>query len=320
MHRDCCWLLFLPVISLASLLAAEFFLLYSSWIIKKCCDSQYDCESGAAALNCAVTFACFSHCWQCSAHLFSCFLTWCTSRSVMPQSARPKISPWRGKKREGGFRWWILKKSCLPSSTERVLFVWICIQVRVLFAGEGNGREGYFSFPSCTSSRTQIGTEGWAVSPGISILSLAWLPLRETCQGHPFTTTHMPVVSSNITKDPREPRAGPPAADLPPQPNNPTSSAFFTLPLIPMAAKPDVPVALWHCRSHCSCPEKRLWKQLLADEKFMRCYHIFEYPRLIVSLSLSLCPSLFLGDAQMTHQSVQHMGLGLFCLWSVGEY
>lgn len=41
-------------------------LLYSSWIIKKCCDSQYDCESGAAALNCAVTFACFSHSLRCS--------------------------------------------------------------------------------------------------------------------------------------------------------------------------------------------------------------------------------------------------------------
>lgn len=39
----------------------------------------------------------------------------------------------------------------------------------MLFTGEG-GKEGYLSFPSCTSSRTQIGTEGWAVSPGISVL------------------------------------------------------------------------------------------------------------------------------------------------------
>lgn len=98
LYRECCWILFLPVISLASLLAAEFFLLYSSWIIKKCCDSQYDCESGAAALNCAVTFACFSRSSQCSPCLFLCFLTWFTSQSMMLQSSRPKISPWRGKR------------------------------------------------------------------------------------------------------------------------------------------------------------------------------------------------------------------------------
>ncbi|KAI9526819.1 hypothetical protein NQZ68_035569 [Dissostichus eleginoides] len=79
---------------------------------------------------------------------------------------------------------------------------------------------------------------------------------------------------------------------------------------IPMTVKLDVPMTLWHCRNHSGCPEKRLRKQLLADEKFMQRYHIFEYPRLI----LSLFPSLFLDDAQMTHQSVQHMGLGLFCL------
>lgn len=305
-----------------------FFLLYSSWIIKKCCDSQYDCESGAAALNCVVTFACFSLSSQCSPCLFSCFLTWFVSQSVMLQSSRPKISPWRGKR--GDFQWWIPKKSCLPSSTERELFAWICIQVRVLFTGEGKGREGYFSFPSCTSSRTQIGTEGWAVSPGISILSLAWLPPRETCQRLPFTTTHMPVVFSNITKDPRDQHIRPPAADLPPRPMN-SPLLFFMLLQIPMAAKLDVPMALWHCRSHSGFPEKRLWKQLLADEKFMQCYHIFENPRLIISPSLSplffspslspsLFPSLFLDDAQMTHQSVQHMGLGLFCLWSVGEF
>lgn len=66
---------------------------------------------------------------------------------------------------------------------------------------------------------------------------------------------------------------------------------FFTLLHIPMAARVDVPVTPCNCRNHSSCPEKRLWKQLLADEKFMQCYHIFEYPSLLLSLSLSL--SLF---------------------------
>lgn len=71
-------------------LLQNFFLLYSSWIIKKCCDSQYDCESGAAVLKCAVTFACFSHSSQCSPCLFSCFRTWFTSQSMMLQSSCPK--------------------------------------------------------------------------------------------------------------------------------------------------------------------------------------------------------------------------------------
>lgn len=94
----------------------------------------------------------------------------------------------------------------------------------------GGKREGeiFFSFPSCTSSRTQIGTEGWAVSPGISILSLAWLSLRETCQGHPFTTTHMALVSPNITKDPRDQQIRPPAADLPPWPTTPPLLFFLS--------------------------------------------------------------------------------------------
>lgn len=58
----------------------------------------------------------------------------------------PKISPWRG-----GWGEFLddeySKKSCLPSSTEPVLFVWICIQVRVLFTGEGKREGGIFFFP-----------------------------------------------------------------------------------------------------------------------------------------------------------------------------
>lgn len=60
--------------------------------------------------------------------------------------------------------------------------------------GEG-AREGYLSFPSCTSSRTQIGTEGRAVSPGISIPPFARLPPRRTCQRTSIHAgTHAPVV------------------------------------------------------------------------------------------------------------------------------
>lgn len=191
----------------------------------------------------------------------------------------PKISPWSRKR--GILDDEYSKSFVCPSYTEWVLLVWICIQVRVLFTGEGKGKEGYFSFPSCISSRTRIGTEGWAVSPGISMLSLAWVPRRETCQGHPFATTHMSAVSSNKTKHPRDRHICPSAAtDLPQCPTTPPL-LFFTLLQIPTAAKFDVPMTLWHCRNHSGCPEKRLWKQMLADDKWMQCYHIFEYPRLL---------------------------------------
>lgn len=144
----CCWILFLPVIFLDSLLAAEFFfLLYSSWIIKKCCDSQYDCESGAAALNCVVTFACFSHSTQCSPCFFLCFVTWFTSQSMMLHSSCPQISSWRGKRRGAGIS---------TMNTQKVVsaFVYrariICLN---LYSGQGafhRGGEregGIFFFP-----------------------------------------------------------------------------------------------------------------------------------------------------------------------------
>lgn len=51
-------------------------------------------------------------------------------------------------------------------------------------------------------------------------------------------------------------------------------------------------------------PEKRIEKkQLLADEKFIRCYHTFEYPCLITFLRLYHSLPLFLDDAQMTNQT-----------------
>lgn len=70
-------------------------------------------------------------------------------------------------------------------------------------------------------------------------------------------STHTPVVFSNITEDPRDRHFRPPAADPPPRPTTPPLLCFVLLQ-IPVAAKLDVPMTLWHCRSHSGCPEKRL--------------------------------------------------------------
>ena len=162
--------------------------------------------------------------------------------------------------------------------------------------GRGKRREGYFSFPSCTSSRAQIGTEGWAVSPGISILSLPWLPLREACQGHSFihpnTHAHCPL---KYNQRPKRPSHSSQCSWLATMANDPTSSVLCT-PSDSHGCQAWHAMTLWHCRNHSGCPKKRLWKQLLADEKFMQCYNIFEYPRLI------LCPSLWLLSFWMMHR------------------
>lgn len=260
--------------------------------------------------------------------LFLCFLTWFTSWSMTLQSFAPRNLTLKGGRMRRGrgvwggvgvLRWWILKKSRLPSSTERELFIWICIQVRVLFTGEAKGREGYLSFPSCTSSRTQIGTEGWAVSPGISILPFAWLPPRETCQRLPFTAAHMPVVFSNITQDPREQHIRPPRSWPATTANELTSSCFSCSFIFPRLLALTCQWLCGHCRSHSGCPEKRLWKQLLADEKFMQRYHIFEYPRLIIAPSLPLCLSFWMMHRWHTSHCSTRVW-GLFFLWSTGEF
>lgn len=140
----------------------------SSWIIKKCCDSLYDCESGAAALNCAVTFCLFFPLSsRCSPPVFYSFHTLSVQRerrAAVLKSLKSHLGCLRAK-----FDMMNTKSRVCPIYP--ILFMWIWIQVRVLFTGDRKGREGCFSFPSCTSNRTQIGTEGWAVSPGISILS-----------------------------------------------------------------------------------------------------------------------------------------------------
>lgn len=313
-YGEFCWIPSLPVISLASLLAAEFFLLYSSWIIKKCCDSQYDCEYGAAALNCAVTFACFSRPSQCSPCLFSCFLTWFTSRSMMLQSSRPK-SHLEGA--GGGILDGEYSKSRACPRLQSQYYSSESVFRSGCFHGEGKGREGYFSFPSCTSGRTQIGTQGWAVSPGISILSLAWLPLRETCQGHPW-----PQHTSSQTKpSSRDQHICSPRHLTCHHGQGPHLFCFsrsFKFPWLPsltfqwLSGTAETTVAAlrkgygsscWQMKNACSVTIRLSIPASSSPSRF-----------------LSLFPSHFLDDAQMTNQSVQHMGLRLLCLWSVGEY
>lgn len=307
-----CHFLWLPC-----LLAAEFFLLYSSWIIKKCCDSQYDCESGAAALNCAVTFACFSHSSLCSPCLFSCSLARFTCRSMMLQSSRPKSHLERG--REGGIlRWWILKKSCLPSSTERALFVWICIQVRVLFTGEGRGEGGIFFFPIMHQQQDPNWHRGLGSFSRDKHPVSCLTPSKGNLPGTSFhRNTHTPVVFSNKTKDPWDQHTRPSPRSWPATvASDPTSSVFsrsFRFPWLPsltcqwLSGTAETTVAALRKGYENSC-----WQMKNSCS-------VTIYLSIPASSSLSL-PPLFLDDAQMTHQSVQHMGLGLFCLWSVGEY
>lgn len=238
----------------------------------------------------------------------------------MLQSSRPK-SHLEGARGRRDFRWWMLKK--VVSALNYTASI-----IRLnLYSGQGAFHRGgktegeIFFFPIM---HLQQGPN-W--HRGLGSFSrdkhpVSCLTPSEGSQRHPFTTTRVSVVFSNITKDPRGQRIGPPAADLSPWPTTPTCSVFFALLQIPMAAKLDVPMSLWHRRDHCGCPEKRLWKQLLADEKFMQCYHIFEYPRLLlnpVSLSLAFLPSLWM--MHRWHNSpYSAVGLGLFSLWSVGEY
>lgn len=54
---------------------------------------------------------------------------------------------------------------------------------------EGKGKEReWFHFPSCICSRIQIGTEYWAVSPGISIMYFCLVPSKGTLPEHQFCT------------------------------------------------------------------------------------------------------------------------------------
>lgn len=114
-----------------------------------------------------------------SRHLFLSFHTRSACQSIELSSSHPK-SHLACPRREFEM---MNPKKAVSASVYSMLFIWIWIQVRVLFTGDRKGREGCFSFPSCTSNRTQIGTEGWTVSAGISI------PLRQTCQEHPLSTT-----------------------------------------------------------------------------------------------------------------------------------
>lgn len=129
----------------------------------------------------------------------------------------------------------------------------------------------------------------------------------------------------NITKDPRDQHICPPAADLPPWPTTPPLLFFsrsFRFPWLPsltcqwLSGTAETTVAAlrkgyenscWQMKNSCSVT---IYLSIPASSSLF----------LSLSLCLSLFPSLFLDDAQMTHQSVQHIGLGLFCLWSVGEY
>lgn len=146
---------------------------------------------------------------------------------------------------------------------------------------EKGGRD-VFSFPSCTSNRTKIGTEGWTVSAGISI------PPRQTCQGYPLSTTHfLRLLKHNQT---------------------PPTEAWLTVYRgHSAAAKLDVP----HSRRCRGISEKRLWKQLLGDEKLMWYYH---------ASSSSSSPSFVSGwSTEDTPVTIEHWSGTLLCvIWGDG--
>lgn len=79
--------------------------------------------------------------------------------------------------------------------------------------GREGGKEGYLSFPSCTSSRTQIGTEGWAVSPGISVLPFVPTPSEGNLPADLHSQRPL-CVSEHEPGSPRE--SNPPSPPLPP--------------------------------------------------------------------------------------------------------
>lgn len=201
-----------------------------------------------------------------------------------------------------------------------------------LYSGQGafrrgggrRGREGYLSFPSCTSSRTQIGTEGWAVSPGISILPFARLPPRETCQRtFIHADTRGPVLSLGTTE-----RATRPSCAPPPGPRSwpatmacgLSSSAFSATGSFPACCRPrgavDCVAPLTPRR-----PEEKVMKTAAAGWKIHAAL-----PCIWVSPThhrpLSVCSVSLSGWAvRMTHQSVRRevllglvAGEAVFCL------
>lgn len=222
----------LPVISSASLLAAGFFTptihpeLLKSVVIPSMV-VNLGLQLSTAQSHLLVSLSLSSQCAPCP---YSCFLTWFTTRSVMLQSSRPK-SHLEGARGRRDFRWWMLKK--VVSALNYTASI-----IRLnLYSGQGAFHRGgktegerYFSFPSRTTSRAQIGTEGWAVSPGISILALAWRPPRETCQTHAFTSTRVSVVFSDTTEGPRGHRVSPPRSWPASVASDPTCSVFLRAP------------------------------------------------------------------------------------------
>lgn len=128
----------------ASLLTAELSLFYSCWIIQKCFDSQYDCESGAAALSCTVTIFSLS--------IFSCALISCKHPGVIVQKKKKKkkdifslkFSPgcWG---RGGFFRGWIIQMLWPPFSRKTCVIPLNLYSGQVSFHwGAEKRREGSF--------------------------------------------------------------------------------------------------------------------------------------------------------------------------------
>lgn len=307
------------------LLQNFFSLRYSSWIIKKCCDSQYDCESGAAALNCVVTFACFSLSSQCSPCLFSCFLTWFASQSVM---VRPKISPWRGQ--EGGFS---------MMNTQKVVsaLVYRARIIRLnLYSGQGafhrgGQREGgIFFFPIMHQQQDP----NW--HRGLGSFSRDKHPVSRLTPSKgnlPATSIHHNTHARCLLKRNQRPK-------------RPTHSSTCSWPATTAS---ELTSSVFHapsdshgCQTWRANDSMALQKpQWLPWEKVTKTaagrwkihavlpyiwvsppHHLpLSFP-LSFSCPPSLCLSFRLSFWMMHkwHQSVQHMGLGLFCLWSVGEF
>lgn len=124
-------------------------------------------------------FACFSSVSRRSPRLFSSFHTRSARQSIELLSSHPKSH--RACPR-GKFEMMNTKKKshvCL----NLLYIIHLNLNSGQGALHRGYKRDGCFSFPSCTSNTTQIGTEGWIVSAGISILSPAPTPSKANLPG-----------------------------------------------------------------------------------------------------------------------------------------
>lgn len=178
---------------------------------------------------------------------------------------------------EWNLKWWTQKKPRLPPSTpyysSESEFRSGCSSQGI----EKGGRDVFLSHHAPATGPKLAQRVGQFLQGKASCLQ-PWLPLRQTCQRHPLSTTR----GHHLLKRNQRPRR-----------RTPPSQAWLTfrrgqqcsLCRRSAAAKLDVP----HSRRCSGSSERRLRKQLLGDEKLMWYYHVFDCPcRILIFLSL-LC-------------------------------